>query len=400
MRYYADAHLAHTMLNSLRTYQFRNLSEQTVQLDPGINILVGNNGQGKTNLLEAIFLLHSGQSFRLANAEHLVQFSQKQTALFGEFTEENGSPYQIQMKVEERKRAFFLNQKPITSARLASHRPAVVFSPDSLNAIKGSDEERRTLIDQFVRFFAPSSLNQYRDYARALKTRNQILRNFKQGHVAEMLTLNLLEASDVRFLGLATEVTMARTQALLTLLEDYNFAMRHISSSFPEVGFKYLVSGQNAIHGTHREIHSSMRQRVDELRRSELASGHSLVGPQRHDIVFLFGGEDSRFYCSQGQQRSLILAFKLAQIVYHTRALKKTPILLLDDVLSELDGEKRSSFVDLVKTMKAQTVITTTDYDLPLVFREEHCSIQHVSNGLVTKKLKDVNEYGSDFERI
>lgn len=125
-----------------------------------------------------------------------------------------------------------------------------------------------------------------------------------------------------------------------------------------------------------------------ELQPAELATGASLVGPQKHDLIFLFGENDSRFYCSQGQQRSLILAFKLAQIVYHRRALGKTPILLLDDVLSELDGDKRKSFVELIKNMEAQIVITTTEFDLPQVFDSVRCVVKRVQGGRVHEEVK------------
>jgi DNA replication and repair protein RecF len=120
-----------------------------------------------------------------------------------------------------------------------------------------------------------------------------------------------------------------------------------------------------------------------ELRSAELFSGRTLVGPHRHDIRFLFGGKDSRFFCSQGQQRALILSFKMAQILYHYRTYQVYPILLLDDVLSELDAVKRMNLVKFLRDIPAQIFLTTADLSFPMDFGERGINIFRVENGTV-----------------
>jgi DNA replication and repair protein RecF len=131
------------------------------------------------------------------------------------------------------------------------------------------------------------------------------------------------------------------------------------------------------------EINEMTHKRMMGLRDAEFATGASLVGPQKHDIIFLYGQKDSRFYCSQGQQRAIILSFKMAQIVYHRRVHGFYPALMLDDVLSELDESKRTALINFLHEINTQIFITTTDLSLPQSFALENYSVMEVKNGEV-----------------
>src|SRR6185312_16818402 len=167
----------------------------------------------------------------------------------------------------------------------------------------------------------------------------------------------------------ATDLTWQRLEALRAILEDLNQAMNSISKNQNvDISVEYVISGENALKMSYSDVENSLQKRVLELSDAELASGSSLVGPQKHDIVFLYDQNDSRFYCSQGQQRALILSFKMAQIVYHRRVHGTYPALLLDDVLSELDPARRSSLVKFLKDIPAQIFLTTTDLSFAMDF--------------------------------
>lgn len=369
------------MISQLRLFHFRNFAEQSIDFCPGANIFVGHNGQGKSNILEAIYLLFTGESFRPATSEHLIQNGFDACSVTAFLQDESQVEDKVLFKIVEGRKSLAMNEKKISRRDLLQKQPITLFSPESLNAIKGSADERRRLVDELALFFQPAKEAIFTDFRKALRMRNQILRDFKAEKQGRSKTEQLLAAVEGKFLTLSSEVTVLRLNALKLILEPINIAMGQISSGFPPISFQYLISDHDHFHSDPKEIHNSMQKRAQELLSAELATGHSLVGPQRHDLVFLFGGKDSRFYSSQGQQRSLILAFKLAQIVYHRRAFKKAPILLLDDVLSELDGEKRKSFVELIKNMETQIVITTTDFDLPQVFDSARCAVKRVQNG-------------------
>jgi DNA replication and repair protein RecF len=162
--------------------------------------------------------------------------------------------------------------------------------------------------------------------------------------------------------------------------------MQHIvgaSAKNVEISVDYLISGASAREFSRQQIYNALSIRLKELGAREIDVGHSLVGPHKHDVVFLYNGEDSRFFCSQGQQRALILSFKMAQIVYHYTVYQSSPILLLDDVLSELDHLKRANLVEFLKRVQSQIFITTTDIAFPHDFGDQSIAIYKLHDGRV-----------------
>jgi DNA replication and repair protein RecF len=146
---------------------------------------------------------------------------------------------------------------------------------------------------------------------------------------------------------------------------------------------EYVISSEKALLYSPDQVHDLMKKRLIQLHDAELSSGASLVGPQKHDLTFLYDGNDSRFYSSQGQQRALILSFKMAQIVYHRRTHDSYPLLMLDDVLSELDAEKRESLIKFLSEINTQIFITTTDFDLPGSLKSEDCAVINIREGQI-----------------
>lgn len=362
------------MLKRLRLFDFRNFKEQWVDFSEQTNVFVGDNGQGKSNILEAIYLLLTGDSFRPSSTTHFVKWGEAAASIRGQFETDQGESLDLLLKIQNGKKHLSLNDKKFTAQDWRRLDPPILFSPESLNAIKGSGEERRALIDELVVNLNPGAQASLQDFRKCLRMRNAVLRDHRDLETPLAQTTALLDALNQKFIELSVVVTQQRIEALRKLEPEVNLAIREVSNSFPQIQLQYWISQQSALHFTHEDIHNSLRKRQRELAPAELSSGTSLVGPHKHDILFLFGGNDSRFFCSQGQQRTLILAFKIAQIVYHRKVLKRRPILLLDDVLSELDGTKRKNFVELMKTMDSQIVLTTTDYDLPQVFESSSAS--------------------------
>jgi DNA replication and repair protein RecF len=214
--------------------------------------------------------------------------------------------------------------------------------------------------------------------------RNKILRDFLTGRANESTTRSLLESLDPSYLPLATELTVARLQALNALKRDFHEAVREVLAlKNVDISVEYLISGQNAGEWRRSDILSAMHKRAQELRERELSTGSSLVGPQRHDIRVLFAGKDSRFFCSQGQQRAIILSFKMAQILYHHRSYQVYPFLLLDDVLSELDPVRRTNLVSFLRGIPAQIFLTTTDLSFSMDFGDRRLSVFQIENGTV-----------------
>jgi DNA replication and repair protein RecF len=371
------------MFKNLTLRNFRNFSQVSLEFSPKVNIFLGNNGQGKTNLLEALHVLSLGSSFRYAENENLIQHSAleahlKAKIIQGEFD------YEVQISILKSRKNILIQGKKATTLDLEKRFPAVIFSPESLAAIKEGADQRRQLVDQFLVSFNSQNTDLIYDFKKCLKTRNRLLKDANLGETQKKQAMQVLESLNPTFIRLGTELSHQRIKSLRAILPEFNNSMHNISRrSNVDISVEYLISGENAFGFSQQQIEFCLQKRLKELSSTELASGTSLVGPQKHDIRFLYDENDSRFYCSQGQQRALILSFKMAQIVYHRSTHGAYPVLLLDDVLSELDSVKREALISFLVGIDTQIFITTTDLDLPTNIGKEKCSVIHVTEGVI-----------------
>ncbi len=372
---------------SLRLKNFRNYDELNLEFPSGVVVFYGENGQGKTNLVEAFHFLLRGESFRPHNLESLLRHKGDQVAkvsvLEAKLTQKNLN-HDLRVQIADGTKAVSWNGNKISSSNLARHFPLVLFSPESLGAIKEGPEARRQLLDDVLLTHSPASIKILKDFRHALKTRSRVLKDFKNGDASEKQARQILESLDPSYRPLAAELTVARLNSLSALSSEFQTAVNGVLSlKNVDISVEYLISGQNSYHWSRSDILSAMHKRAVELRDRELAAGASLVGPQRHDIRILFAGKDSRFFCSQGQQRALILSFKMAQILYHYRSYQVYPFLLLDDVLSELDPTRRTNLVKFLRDIPAQIFLTTTDLSFSMDFGDRRLNVFRIENGRV-----------------
>ena len=369
----------------LELKNFRNYDQLTLDLPSGVSIFYGSNGNGKTNLLEALFLLIRGESFRPAAKESFIG-SKESTQIFVTI-EKDGLEYLIKANISREEKSYYLNDKKISPAKLAQLFPVVLFSPESLASIKEGPEQRRQLLDDVVLMNSGSRDRIIYDYKRCLRTRNKILRDFKTEKSSKSQSNALLNSLDPIFLPIAAELTVARLEALNMLSKDLCTAANAVLDPLPvDISVDYLISDYSAANWSRADVISAMHKRGQELREQELLAGSSLIGPHRHDIRFLFAGKDSRFFCSQGQQRALILSFKMAQILYHYRTYQTYPFLLLDDVLSELDPSRRTNLIKFLKDIPSQIILTTTDLSFTTDFGDRSPKIFRVERGNVLRE--------------
>jgi len=366
----------------IRIHNFRNFTESQATFSPRLNVFLGENGQGKTNLLEAIYLCLQGETFRYADNVNLIRSNIDFSLLQGWIRQRDLS-FELKTQIMKSRKHQFLNGKRVTSSDLKKEFSAVVFSPESLSSIKEGADYRRTLIDDLLTSFDKKNADLISEFRKALKTRNRILKNYVEDKEDRLNTMRLIDSINPSFVRLSTQLTIARIDALKGLLKDFNSAMQYISNNQTEIGVEYVLSGQNALNFSAQDVFDALQKRAEELRDAELAGGVSLVGPHKHDIVFLYGQKDSRFYCSQGQQRAIILSFKMAQIVYHRKAHDVYPILMLDDVLSELDQQKRDSLITFLHEINTQIFVTTTDFALPKSFSLDEVTVLKINNGQI-----------------
>lgn len=366
-----------------RLVNFRNYRDVDLSFSSRINVFLGENGQGKTNILEALFMVTQGESFRYSNNSVLINKNNSESIVQA-LISENDLNFKLQIALSRSRKIQTLNNKRVNSADTKKIFSCVVFSPESLSSIKEGADYRRALVDELLITFDRRNSTLISEYRKILKTRNKVLKNHLSEIQDKTTTLNLLESLQPQFVRLATDLTYARTTALNGLYKEFNNAMRYITSnSNVDISVEYRVSEQNILKFTRDDIQTLLEKRLLELYDAELSSGTSLIGPHKHNIVFLYDENDSRFFCSQGQQRAIILSFKIAQIVYHRRAYGTYPVLMLDDVLSELDKSKRDALIAFLHEINTQIFVTTTDFTLPNIFSLDQLSVLHIKDGII-----------------
>jgi len=354
--------------------RFRNLQRQKVQLHPRINLLLGSNGQGKTNFLEAVAYLGSLRSFRTAGRNELIRQGEDVCRVSGELQTENQGK-NLAFSLNHRGRTQFIDNREISSPEKYLQSVRIVhFIPEDVGLVGGSPSWRRKVIDRSVFETFSGYPAEYRRYLMALRQRNALLRKEnvsseeKEGWnqtLADtgsilvkrrwdlLLTINPVMEKLGRKLGLGSGLHLAYLPSFESSSNRRESTLKTLpvqSGAVTESGRKMIA--QKILEGVHRESDR------------EVKAGHSLVGPHRDGIGFFTTGPEGPLdlarYGSQGQKRSAVLAFKmaLAEVVANIRG--EWPLVILDDVSSELDEQRRKALGHLVYEMKAQFFISTT----------------------------------------
>jgi DNA replication and repair protein RecF len=331
-----------------------------VDLSPHTTVLAGPNGQGKTNFLEACYLLCTLRPLRAQRLAELVRFGSARASVAGRF-ELVGGMREVVVAVEEGRRAAQVDGKAVRDPdELFGGLAVVAFTPDDLALVKGGPEGRRRLLDRAVQNRHPAHLADAREYLRALRSRNQLLR---QGAPPELHE--------------AFEAPLARLGARLRLRREHLVdEMRgHAARAFAEVArgeepleLSYQAAGRDS-DGLGPE--AALRGE-EELRQRLLAAlarrlprdrerGYTSVGPHTDDLALTLGDRPARLFASQGQARAVVLAFKIAEIENLRRVQGRAPLLLLDDVSSELDPQRNAFLMKYLGELQGQVVLTTTD---------------------------------------
>ena len=315
---------------------FRNLHPGRWQPDGGVNILYGDNAQGKTNLLEACWLFTGGRSFRGAKDTEMVQFG-ADAARLGLTFEAGGREQEAAITIKQR-RSVSLNGISLPSAsKLAGTFCGVVFSPAHLSLIKDGPDGRRRFIDAAYCQLKPAYVGALTEYQKALTQRNAFLKQCKEQNLGPE-TVEMLDLWDHTLAAAGARLTMARRHYVRRLEPIAAEIYAGLSS-----GREHLLLGWDTPI-TAESLPEMAAQWLDafrQARRADLAVGFSTVGPHREDLRVLIQGKEARSYGSQGQQRSAVLALKLAEATLLQDVTGEKPVAFLDDVMSELDTSRQ-----------------------------------------------------------
>jgi DNA replication and repair protein RecF len=344
-------------ITALELHDFRSYGSWTLEPDPGLTILVGPNAAGKTNAVEAIRLLTTGGSFRRPRWEQLVRWGMPR-ARAALAAGEDGPTTDIVLDVrEDGTRSFTVNGKQVRSpSAIAGIVPSVVFTPDDLGLVKGSAERRRAEVDELGEQLSATYGRLRREYDRVVRQRNKLLKSEAPDPVQ-------LEAWNAGLVELGSRLRMHRA-GLVDKIAAHASAF-HSRVCGDTLSVRYMKGRRDAgtpvAAGTDPAAEAAdLTHELCERRAEEVVRGVTLVGPHRDDIEFAIDGRPARAFASQGQQRTVVLAWKIAELHVVRDVARTSAVLLLDDVMSELDAERRRALTAEVGA-SAQTFITTTN---------------------------------------
>ncbi len=331
----------------------RNLEKVHLSPQQRFNVFVGDNGQGKTNLLEAIYVVSTLRSFRTSRLADLVAFGQVAATLGARVLKDDlVRVYEVELGPGARKvRLDGKAARPLS--RYFGGFNVVVFTPEDLGLPRGAPGDRRRFLDRGVFNHDPGYLVTAGDYDKVLRTRNAVLKQAGQGQISGARVDDLLDVYDAQLATLAVTVTAARTRFLGTLVPE-------IERAFLAITRTGLVAGARYERKLGDSTSTEVVARLRASRARDLAAQTTTLGPHRDDVVFELDGREAGSFASQGQLRAIMLAWKTAELEILRRAHGDAPILLLDDVSSELDASRNEYLFEHLATLAGQCFITTT----------------------------------------
>lgn len=368
-------------VTGIKIHDFRNHEELSLDFSPFLNCFIGNNAVGKTNILEAIYFLSTLASFRAAKDEDLIRWGKEVFSLSAGVRTEVAQ-FELQTIYGKIKKSYKINGiKKEKSADFVGQVKTVFFSPEDLSLVKGGPQNRRKFLDHLLEQLFPSYHHYLLKYRKLIKQKNIYLKELK---LKKTTDTTLLDVYDEQIAHIAAWITLKRLNILKKLLPVAKEIHAKINNQ-EELYFNYqscIPLDTGAL--TLENIFKLYQQATLEHRKEEIMRCMSLIGPQRDDICIYVNKKSLKDFGSQGQQRTALVAFKLAQAVIFRTELDENPIILLDDIFSELDENRRNNILSMIKK-DMQVFITATDIELiPEEYKKEAKIYYLVNNGKTT----------------
>ncbi|HEV2707636.1 MAG TPA: DNA replication and repair protein RecF [Pyrinomonadaceae bacterium] len=365
------------LLESLESHQFRNLSGEVFWGD-GLNLIYGDNGQGKTNWLEAIYLLATTKSFRTQRPQEAIRFGEDLSVVRGRVARTQDVRRDLQVTIQGNTKTLSVNGKREAVTRYLGQLHTVAFTADELEVVRGGPEARRKFLDRGVTSLHPSYVQTLADYHRVIKQKNRLLQNASEAEMTTDEARQLIEPWNEQLVALSGQMHRARTEHV----ERLNRALERRLFEREEVSIRYVSSlaGKGDLNDYEALIAERLRLRLE----AEINSGYALIGPHRDELEILFDGRDLRSFGSSGQQRSALILLDLAAIsVYHSWH-SEYPLFLMDDVDAELDRKRIGRLLEYLQG-RTQTFVTTSKEELVKQFAA-HARVYEVTSGLAVEK--------------
>lgn len=332
-------------INKIKLQNFRNYNEQEIILNKSINVFYGDNAQGKTNILEAIFLCTFGKSFRTNKEKELIKLGKDNANVIIEY-EKKDRDGKISISISDKKQILVNGIKIKKLSELLGNINIVIFTPDDINILKGGPALRRRFLDMMIGQLKPNYVYILNMYIKTLEQRNNYLRQIKEENKPE----NLLDIWDEKLIEYADIIYKYRKEFIDKIKKKINIIHKKITDEKEEINIQYISNCES------KEVYSEL---LKQRRKLDIIKGFTTKGIHRDDFEIYINNKELSIYGSQGQNRTAILSLKLSELQVIYDEIEEEPILLLDDFMSELDINRRKNFLNNIKN--TQVIITCAE---------------------------------------
>ena len=347
-----SATISNMLLETVEAEDFRNLNGQ-IECAPDLNIIFGENGIGKTNWLEAIYLLATAKSFRTNRLSEAIGFDKNRAIVHGEVRQSENIVHSLRVILEGNTKTLTVNEKRETSARFMAELHTILFNSDQLEIVRGAPASRRTFLDDGIVSIFPPFVQTVSDYKKVIRQKNSLLHSARENEWAiDKLTV-LLEPWNEQLVGLAAVIHKARVR----YVERLNEALERGLFGKEVVSIRYASSLEEK--GDLSDYKGLLSERLAMRVAAEMYNGRALIGPHRDELEISFDGKDLRKFGSSGQQRSALLVLLLAKVSVYFEQHNEYPLFLLDDIDAELDYRRIGRLLEFLEG-KTQTFMTTS----------------------------------------
>ncbi len=368
------------ILKKLSLINFRNYQKISISFNNTVNIFIGNNAQGKTNILESIYVLALTKSHRNVNDVHLIKYNGEYTKIEGKI-KKNNLIDTLEIKITKTEKKVFKNKNNVKRiSDYISNLNVILFTPDDLEIIKGSPSIRRNLLNIEISQISNQYITILNEYNKLLKNRNEYLKLLYVNHF-----------SDKKYLDIITDQLIEKAIYIYkkrkNFIDDINKNISNIYRFITGIDGLYIryINNCDIDIFDENKIREQMLKKYKNNYKKEILNGMTLYGPHRDDFEFLIGDENLKLFGSQGQQRLSIICFKLSEIDIFKEKNNTSPILLFDDIFSEIDKIKKNKLIKLINK-DIQTIITATDLRGMSKNLIEKSSIFKVASGKIERR--------------
>ncbi len=369
------------IVTKLNLLNFRNYSKLNISFEKNMNIIVGDNAQGKTNILESIVILALTKSHRDGVNPNIIMFDKIKCKISGNIKNDRIIT-KLGIEINDELKKILVNNNVIRKVSdYISYLNVIVFTPDDIEIVKGSPSVRRNLLNIQLSQLSNDYLKTYNEYNKLLKTRNEYLKVIFSNNIADVSYLDIITD---KLIEKAIFIYQKRNNYLNLVNLNINKFYKDISG-FSSLSIKYTT---NVVFNDFE--YETIRKRLKHIFKKnylkELNYGMTIYGPHRDDFYFDYDEKDLKYFGSQGQQKLAILSFKLSEISIFKDLCGSNPVLLLDDIFSELDIKKRNKLLKFITLSDIQSIITTTDLKNINKKIIDNSAVFYVKNGIVERK--------------